>query len=180
MTKQSKQSLDRRAPQMHSRLAMTNQVIGHHFGLHNYTIGQRQGIKIGSGGPYFVLGKDLKHNRLYVTNDANDKRLLTKEVDMHSVNWISPPTLPPPGRGERSKEGVKLVGRYRHQGELVPLTASKIKNDVYRVVFNNPPKSCCQWPEFGIIQGQRVRGRGSNSLMTKMTPVTTSLQGRQK
>ena len=160
MTKQSKQSLDRRAPQMHSRLAMTNQVIGHHFGLHNYTIGQRQGIKIGSGGPYFVLGKDLKHNRLYVTNDANDKRLLTKEVDMHSVNWISPPTLPPPGRGERSKEGVKLVGRYRHQGELVPLTASKIKNDVYRVVFNNPQKAVASGQSLVLYRGKECVGGG--------------------
>src|SRR6185369_5697084 len=64
-------------------------IIGQHKGLHYYTIGQRQGIKVGGSGPYYVVSKDLKSNTLYVTNDPNDKALEIKEIQIHSVNWIS-------------------------------------------------------------------------------------------
>ena len=43
-----------------------NKILGKHQGLYNYTIGQRQGIKVGGGGPYYVVRKDLKKNILYV------------------------------------------------------------------------------------------------------------------
>ncbi|MDO8503550.1 MAG: tRNA 2-thiouridine(34) synthase MnmA, partial [bacterium] len=38
-------------------------IIGEHQGLFLYTIGQRKGIGL-SGGPYWVVGKNLKNNRL--------------------------------------------------------------------------------------------------------------------
>jgi tRNA-specific 2-thiouridylase len=138
---------------------MTNYIIGYHQGLHNYTIGQRQGIKVGAGGPYFVCGKDLKHNRLYVTNDPNDERLMVKEVEIHSVNWLTPPTLPPP-QGGRSKEGVDLLGRYRHQGELVQLAVRKIKNDLYRVVFRKPQKAVASGQSLVLYRGKECLGGG--------------------
>ena len=71
-------------------LGMTGRVIGVHQGLHNYTIGQRQGINVGAGGPYYVVKKDLKTNALYVTNNPHDPAFLTHEVQLHSVNWIVP------------------------------------------------------------------------------------------
>ena len=134
-------------------------VIGHHPGLHNYTIGQRQGIKVGQGGPYFVFGKDLKRNRLYVTNDPNDPRLLVKEVQIHSVNWISPPTLPPPPGG-RSKEEMDLFGRYRHQGKLAPLSISKIGRGHYRVIFKHPQKAVASGQSLVLYQGKECVGGG--------------------
>ncbi len=134
-------------------------VIGYHTGLHNYTIGQRQGIKVGHGGPYFVFGKDLKRNRLFVTNNPNDERLMVKEVEIHSVNWITPPTLPPPPGG-RSKEGVDLFGRYRHQGELVPLIISKIDRDHYRVIFKHPQKAVASGQSLVLYQGKECVGGG--------------------
>lgn len=46
------------------------EIKGQHDGLMYYTIGQRQGLGIGGGGktqePWFVIGKDLTTNTLYV------------------------------------------------------------------------------------------------------------------
>ena len=127
-------------------------IIGYHQGLHNYTIGQRQGIKIGSGGPFYVISKDLKQNRLYVTNDANDKRLLTKEVQVHSVNWVS---------DLRFKiEDLRLQGRYRHQGELVPLTVSKIRKDLFHVIFKYPQKAVASGQSLVLYKGKECVGGG--------------------
>ena len=66
------------------------QILGQHEGLHQFTIGQRQRVKVGGTGPYFVYKKDLGTNTLYVTNDPQDKRLFVKEIQLHSVNWIAP------------------------------------------------------------------------------------------
>ena len=37
-------------------------VLGEHDGLEFYTIGQRHGMKIGGGKPYFVAKKNIKNN----------------------------------------------------------------------------------------------------------------------
>ncbi len=141
-------------------------VVGHHAGLHNYTLGQRQGIKVGAGGPYFVCGKDLKHNRLYVTNDPHDPLLLTHEVQIHSVNWINPIGLSAKRIG-LSKETLALSparytlsGRYRHQGELAPLTISRIGRDHYRVIFKHPQKAIASGQSLVLYQGKECVGGG--------------------
>lgn len=47
---------------------------GRHDGLMYYTIGQRQGLGIGGdGGPYFVAGKNLETNELYVVREITTK-----------------------------------------------------------------------------------------------------------
>ncbi len=128
-------------------LDQTGKKVGQHEGLHTYTIGQRQGIKVGGGGPYYVLRKDLAKNILYVTNNPNDKELEIREIQIHSVNWITEPAKMP----------AKLKGRYRHQGELVDVLVERIDapsapkmrgrtkqvqgDQCYRVAFAKPQKA---------------------------------------
>src|SRR4051812_29567708 len=50
-------------------------VIGEHDGAIFYTIGQRQGLHVGGGLPYYVAGKDMNRNEVYVTTDLQDGRL---------------------------------------------------------------------------------------------------------
>ena len=46
---------------------LTGENKGEHDGLMYYTIGQRQGLGIGGDGdPWFVVGKDLERNVLFV------------------------------------------------------------------------------------------------------------------
>ena len=130
-----------------------DKVIGRHRGLHIYTIGQRQGINVGAKGPYYVFKKDLKHNRLYVTNNPSDKRLETREVAIHSVNWIG-------DKSQLTINNLQLNGRYRHQGELVPLVIRKIKNDLYRVVFKHPQKAVASGQSLVLYKGSQCLGGG--------------------
>jgi tRNA-specific 2-thiouridylase len=131
----------------------SGKIIGKHEGLHNFTIGQRQGIKVGAAGPYFVVKKDLTTNTLYVTNNPNDPALLVREVQLHSVNWISRDLALKPGN-------FRLSGRYRHQGELVPLTACKIDNEHYRVVFQKPQKAVASGQSLVLYSGKDCVGGG--------------------
>lgn len=69
-------------------------VIGRHDGLMYYTLGQRRGLNIGgrkdgSGERWFVIGKDLEKNILYVSQGAESEQLFSRALIMDNVNFIS-------------------------------------------------------------------------------------------
>lgn len=68
----------------------TGRVLGEHEGYWFFTIGQRQGLKLG-GGPWYVVGKDIETNTLRVCHaDAlpDHARARFRVEDLH---WISAP-----------------------------------------------------------------------------------------
>ena len=130
-------------------------VIGYHDGLHNYTIGQRQSIKVrGNAGQYYVVSKDLKTNTLYVTNNPEDERLFVKEVQLHSVNWINQLI------SQSANKPISLQGRYRHQGELVPLTILPLDKKHYQVIFKKPQKAVASGQSLVLYKGRECVGGG--------------------
>ena len=69
-------------------------VIGEHQGIAYYTIGQRNGLKIGgqSGGdsePWFVAAKDPETNELTVVQGHDHPLLLRDAVEIADVHWIA-------------------------------------------------------------------------------------------
>ena len=67
----------------------TNEVIGKHIGLMYYTIGQRKGLGIGGkGDAWFVIGKNLKENILYVGQGFDHEYVYADEAHVSNVNWI--------------------------------------------------------------------------------------------
>jgi tRNA-specific 2-thiouridylase len=70
----------------------TGDVVGEHNGVFYYTIGQRKGLGIGGisnheTGSWFVVGKDVKANILYVVQ-GDDAILYNDEVIVNEVNWV--------------------------------------------------------------------------------------------
>jgi tRNA-specific 2-thiouridylase len=62
-------------------------VVGRHAGLAPYTVGQRHGMSLGGGAPYFVVGKDVARNALIVSRDEAD--LLSPALVAEDQHWIS-------------------------------------------------------------------------------------------
>ncbi len=81
--------------------------LGYHDGALFYTIGQRHGLNIGGGLPYYVVGKDIEKNEVYVSQNLNSGALWVKELTLRDIVL----------RGE-VKDGLKV--RLRHRGELIP------------------------------------------------------------
>jgi tRNA-specific 2-thiouridylase len=67
----------------------TKKVLGHHDGAIFYTLGQRHGLDLGGGLPYYVVGKDMDKNEVYVTTDLNDETLWNQHVRLGGVHWIN-------------------------------------------------------------------------------------------
>lgn len=87
-------------------------VVGTHEGAIFYTIGQRHGLDIGGGLPYYVIGKDMAKNQVRVTTDINDSNLWTKQLTLSNVHWIN----------DRPKSGSVVQVRTRHRAPLVEAT----------------------------------------------------------
>ncbi|HEY8998821.1 MAG TPA: tRNA 2-thiouridine(34) synthase MnmA [Candidatus Saccharimonadales bacterium] len=65
------------------------EVIGEHDGALFYTIGQRHGLDVGGGLPYYVVGKDMAKNEVYVTTNLQDDRLWHNELTLTDMHWIN-------------------------------------------------------------------------------------------
>lgn len=65
------------------------QAIGTHEGAIFYTIGQRHGLDVGGGLPYYVIGKDMAKNEVYVTQNLDDQTLWRQNLTLTDIHWIN-------------------------------------------------------------------------------------------
>jgi len=89
----------------------SGQTVGKHDGAIFYTIGQRHGLQVGGGLPFYVTGKDMKKNEVYVTTDLQDEKLWNNRIKFTSAHWID--------REPGAKD--KLMVRTRHRAKLIPV-----------------------------------------------------------
>ncbi len=77
---------------------LKGKVVGQHDGVAYYTIGQRKGMGIGGPGePWFVVGKDVERNVVYVEQGSRHPALYCDELTAVELSWVSPagaPALP--------------------------------------------------------------------------------------
>lgn len=120
----------------------TGRVLGHHDGAIFYTLGQRHGLDIGGGLPYYVVGKSMDKNEVYVTTDINDDTLWKKDILLEGVHWIN--GVPGPGTYQV---------RIRHRAPLEEAELS-IDSTGIRLVLKNEQRA--------IAAGQSVVIYGDN------------------
>jgi tRNA-specific 2-thiouridylase len=65
----------------------TGKKMGEHEGFWYYTIGQRKGIKL-SGGPWYVIGKDVEKNIVYISNSYRSEETARNTFEVSGLNWI--------------------------------------------------------------------------------------------
>ncbi|KPN82246.1 tRNA 2-thiouridine(34) synthase MnmA [Apilactobacillus kunkeei] len=74
-------------------MTFDGEIKGNHDGLMYYTIGQRKGLGIGGDGkdnrPWFVVGKDLSKNILYVGKGYENKHLYADYLEASDIFWIN-------------------------------------------------------------------------------------------
>ena len=101
----------------------TDRVLGHHDGAIFYTLGQRHGLYLGGGLPYYVVKKDLVRNLLYVSRNLNAADLWTDTLELEDLFLREP--LP----------SSNLQVRLRHRAPLIPATF-----DGHALHFSQPIK----------------------------------------
>lgn len=123
--------------------------IGQHDGAIFYTIGQRHGLDVGGGLPYYVIGKDMKKNEVYVTTDLNDKNLWTKELKLTDLHWIN----------QTPKPRQQYQVRTRHRAPLINGQIKSSKNGVF-IGLENEVRAATAGQSAVIYDDDKVLGGG--------------------
>lgn len=122
--------------------ADTHEVLGYHEGAILYTVGQRHGLNIGGGLPYYVTGKDIKKNVIYVSKNLNHADLWTTELELEDVLW-------------RDQPQMNLQVRLRHRAPLIPAIITGAK-----LTFAEPVKRPASGQSVVFYQDQVCLGGG--------------------
>ena len=124
------------------------EIIGEHEGAIFYTIGQRHGLNVGGGLPYYVTHKDMKDNKVFVTNDLQDSSLWSEQVTLRSSHWIN---LNP-------KNGEYKV-RLRYRGPLVKCSI-EASGDETVLDLAEPQRALAAGQSAVLYDGDTVLGGG--------------------
>jgi len=107
-------------------ITLGGKVVGHHQGIHCYTVGQRKGLGIPDATPYYVAALDPENNAVLVGKKDD---LWQRELAVGESSWIAGREPELPG------EFVTKI-RYRHQG--APARVMPSENGVYTIHFHKP------------------------------------------
>jgi len=124
-------------------------VVGQHDGAIFYTLGQRQGLGVGGGLPYYVVGKDMKKNEVHVTTDLDDKQLWRKELTLNDVHWIN--------ESPESNKTYKIRTRYR--APLVSCTLD-LASPTLGVVLSDEIRAITPGQSAVLYDGDKALGGG--------------------
>ncbi len=121
--------------------------IGEHDGAIFYTIGQRHGLNVGGGLPYYVIGKDMAKNEVYVTTQLDDERLWLRELKMTDLHWINKAPLP--------KKSYQVRVRYR-----AALVEAVFSSDLQTLALKDQVRAITPGQSAVVYDGERVVGGG--------------------
>lgn len=120
----------------------TGKVLGKHKGFWFHTIGQRKGLGL-SGGPWFVVRKDIPNNVLYVSQGYDPITQYGTEMDLGAFHFLTEDVW---GDFEGEKE-ISL--KIRHTPDFTLGWISK-NEDIYHVRFEHKLQGVAQG-QFGVI-----------------------------
>lgn len=130
---------------------MSGEIKGTHDGLMYYTLGQRQGLGIGGpGGPWFVVGKNLEDNILYVGSDDDSEYLLSESLTATDVNWIN-----------KVSEEFTCTAKFRYRQEDHTVHVKCLSNSQVRVEFAEKQRAITPGQAIVFYDGDICLGGGT-------------------
>jgi tRNA-specific 2-thiouridylase len=143
-------------------IVLQGREIGQHDGAIFYTIGQRQGLGVGGGKPFYVIGKDMVANTVYVTDDPADLELASDRLQLSDLHWIDRSPQP----------GTIYQVRLRHRGELVDCTLEA--GGVLRLV--KPMRALAAGQSAVLYDGEVVLGGGVLEAASRLTSYSSLIE----
>lgn len=123
-------------------------LLGHHQGIWNYTIGQRRGLGISSTQPLYVLALDAKHNQVVV---GYEEETFGKELRARQLSWLS--IEPPTGQ-------LAVQAKIRSTGRAQQAVLTVIAPDEVSLCFQQPVKAITPGQSVVFYQEDLVLGGG--------------------
>ena len=146
--------LKERIPEQTGNIITTSgEVIGQHRGHAYYTIGQRTGLGIGGGMPYFIVERRPKTNEIVVALGEDDPALFSSELQAAElVETIS--------ENLQRFIGKQIKARIRYRQPLQDCTITAIEDSVAHVKFDEPQRAVAPGQFIVWYDGEELIGSG--------------------
>ncbi|MBQ1365778.1 MAG: tRNA 2-thiouridine(34) synthase MnmA [Clostridia bacterium] len=131
------------------------EVVGRHDGLMYYTLGQRRGLGIGGRGDgrsWFVIGKDLEHNRLLVAQGEDHPMLYSSLCRAEDVTWIGEAPI-------REGETLRCSAKFRYRQADQPVEAT-LENGQLLIHALEPQRAVTPGQSAVLYNGEECLGGG--------------------
>jgi len=129
-------------------VSTTGEVVGHHTGIHGFTVGQRKGLGISSPDPLYVLRIHPDSHKVEV---GSDDQLLSTTLTANRLNWVS---IPEP------TEPIRVSIKIRHRHEPAPATLRVVNEDLIEATFDDPQRAITPGQSAVFYQNDEVAGGG--------------------
>jgi tRNA-specific 2-thiouridylase len=139
----------RELPDSSGELVSTSgETLGHHDGIHSFTVGQRKGLGLSSPDPLYVLKIHPDSHRVEVGPDTD---LYSRTLRANRLNWVSiaEPTEP-----------IRVSIKIRHRHEPAPATLRVIDADTIEATFDEPQRAITPGQSAVFYQDDEVAGGG--------------------
>lgn len=84
----------------------SGRLLGTHQGIHRYTIGQRRGLRVAMGRPFYVVGLDAASNTVVL---GPKEEVMHRRLSVGQVNWL----MDPPASSFRATVKIRYNDRGR-------------------------------------------------------------------
>jgi tRNA-uridine 2-sulfurtransferase len=91
------------------RLYPSGETLGHHDGIHRFTIGQRKGLGVATGTPAYVIQLDHETGTVWL---GDEKYLFSRRLQVTDINWLN---------DVQDGEKLRVKIRYAHQGSTATI-----------------------------------------------------------
>lgn len=123
----------------------TGKILGKHRGYWFHTIGQRKGLGL-SGGPWFVIDKDVAQNILYVSRGYDTPLQYSQQIILSSLHFISGN----PWEKHDLANGVDITFKNRHMPSFIRGRIRQQPGDSNKYIIDSKE------PVQGVAPGQFV------------------------
>jgi tRNA-specific 2-thiouridylase len=132
-------------------------IIGQHHGFEFYTIGQRGGLGIGGGTPYYVVERKPETNEVIVAVGDEDPALFKSELKATDITETIPGNL-------KKYLGKKIQARVRYRQPLAGCTltpsSSPMNGGAIAVKFVEPQRAVAPGQFVAFYDGEELIGSG--------------------
>jgi tRNA-specific 2-thiouridylase len=132
-------------------LTTAGRVIGQHHGFEFYTIGQRGGLGIGGGTPYYVVERRAETNEVIVATGADDPALYRVSLRASAITETIEGNL-------QKYFGKKITARIRYRQPLAACVVVEAQSGVLEVKFEAPQRAVAPGQFIAFYDGDELLG----------------------
>ena len=125
-------------------------ILGKHKGIIYYTIGQRKGIGIGGGIPFYVININPQNNTITL---GTKEDLYANSLTARDLNWVTLQACP--------DHPIHITAQIRQRHKAAPATLIKEDGDQVRVIFKSPQTAITPGQIVVFYDGDTVLGAGT-------------------